>query len=134
MHFNRNILYKTTMYMNNSNRESTSFIYKKILSQLNPLNDNVSIQEVVQQYGVSRSSIYRIIATFERENPLEAELMKKQGKDVTPEDYKKLLEELSSLKKALAEERLRADFYQEMVAYGEEVYGIKLKKLAPSSS
>ena len=128
MHFNRNILYKTTMYMNNSNRESTSFIYKKILSQLNPLNDNVSIQEVVQQYGVSRSSIYRIIATFERENPLEAELMKKQGKDVTPEDYKKLLEELSSLKKALAEERLRADFYQEMVAYGEEVYGIKLKK------
>ncbi|HIX21434.1 MAG TPA: helix-turn-helix domain-containing protein, partial [Candidatus Parabacteroides faecavium] len=44
--------------------------------------DNVSIQEVVQQYGVSRSSIYRIIATFERENPLEAELMKKQGKDV----------------------------------------------------
>ena len=77
--------------MNNSNRESTSFIYKKILSQLNPLND-------------------------------------KHGKDVTPEDYKKLLEELSSLKKALAEERLRADFYQEMVAYGEEVYGIKLKK------
>ena len=62
------------------------------------------------------------------DNPLEAELMKKQGKDVTPEDYKKLLEELSSLKKALAEERLRADFYQEMVAYGEEVYGIKLKK------
>lgn len=53
---------------------------------------------------------------------------------MTPEDYKKLLEELSSLKKALAEERLRADFYQEMVAYGEEVYGIKLKKLAPSSS
>lgn len=52
---------------------------------------------------------------------------------MTPEDYKKLLEELSSLKKALAEERLRADFYQEMVAYGEEVYGIKLKKLAPSS-
>ena len=25
--------------MNNSNQESTSFIYKKILSQLNPLND-----------------------------------------------------------------------------------------------
>ncbi len=39
MHFNRNILYKTTKYMNNSNRESTPFIYKEILSQLNPLND-----------------------------------------------------------------------------------------------
>jgi len=90
--------------------------------------EHVSLQRVVQQYGVSRSSIYRIISTFERENPLEAELMKKQGKDVKPEDYKKLLEELSSLKKALAEERLRADFYQEMVSYGEEVYGIELKK------
>lgn len=90
--------------------------------------EHVSLQRVVQQYGVSRSSIYRIISTFERENPLEAELMKKQGKDVKPEDYKNLLEELSSLKKALAEERLRADFYQEMVSYGEEVYGIELKK------
>ena len=90
--------------------------------------EHVSLQRVVQQYGVSRSSIYRIISTFERENPLEAELMKKQGKDVKPEDYKKLLEELSSQKKALAEERLRADFYQEMVSYGEEVYGLELKK------
>ena len=43
MHFNRNILYKTTKYMNNSNRESTSFIYKEILSQLNPLNDSGTI-------------------------------------------------------------------------------------------
>lgn len=42
------------------------------------------------------------MSTFELENPLDAELMKKQGKDVTPEDYKKLLKELSSLKEALA--------------------------------
>ena len=104
-------------------KKKTGSAFLRLVKQVNG-----SILEVVQQYGVSRSSIYRIIATFERENPLEAELMKKQGKDVTPEDYKKLLEELSSLKKALAEERLRADFYQEMVAYGEEVYGIKLKK------
>lgn len=79
--------------------------------QVNPVQEQVKLE--------STPFIYRA---------LEAELMKKQGKDVTPEDYKKLLEELSSLKKALAEERLRADFYQEMVAYGEEVYGIKLKK------
>lgn len=90
--------------------------------------ENIPIKEVVQLYNVSRSSIFRIITTFEDENPQEAELMKKKGKDLTPEDYKKLLEELSSLKKALAEERLRADFYQEMVAYGEAVYGINLKK------
>lgn len=41
------------------------------------------------------------MSTFELENPLDAVLMKKQGKDVTPEDYKKLLKELSSLKEAL---------------------------------
>ena len=90
--------------------------------------EKLSVIKVARKYEMSRSNIYYIMSTFERENPLEAELMKKQGKDVTPEDYKKLLKELSSLKKALAEERLRADFYLEMVAYGEEVYGIDLKK------
>lgn len=60
-------------------------------------------------------------------------MMKKQSKDVTDEDYKKLLAELPSLKKELAHERLRADFYGEMVAFGKDVYGIDLKKLVPSS-
>ena len=55
--------------------------------------------------------------------------MKKQGKDVTPEDYKKLQEEIAILKKDLAQERLRADFYEEMVVFGKEVYGIDLKKV-----
>ena len=69
-----------------------------------------------------------VYSTFERENPQEAALMKRQGKEMTPEDYKELQRELSRLKKELERERLRADFYEEMVAYGEEVYGIKLKK------
>ena len=54
--------------------------------------------------------------------------MKKKGNDVTPEDYKKLLEEVSTLKSQLKKEKLRADFYEEMVAFGKEVYGIDLKK------
>lgn len=54
--------------------------------------------------------------------------MKKQNKDILPADYQKLALELSSLKKELAKERLRADFYKEMVAFGKEVYGIDLKK------
>jgi hypothetical protein len=57
-----------------------------------------------------------------------AEQMKKQGKEVTPEDYKNLLREIAELKKSLAQEKLRADFYEEMVAFGKEVYGIDLKK------
>ena len=49
--------------------------------------------------------------------------------NVTPEDYKKLQEEIAILKKDLAQERLRADFYEEMVVFGKEVYGIDLKKV-----
>lgn len=54
--------------------------------------------------------------------------MKKKNKDILPADYQKLALELSSLKKELAKERLRADFYEEMVAFGKDVYGIDLKK------
>ena len=52
----------------------------------------------------------------------------KQQNGHTPEDYKNLLREIAELKKSLAQEKLRADFYEEMVAFGKEVYGIDLKK------
>lgn len=90
--------------------------------------EGMVVSELVKKAGISIASIYRVIATFERENPLESEMMKKQGKDIRPEDYQKLLDEISSLKKDLSQERLRADFFEEMVAFGKEVYGIDLKK------
>ena len=83
---------------------------------------------LMEKFGLSSAGLWKILSTFERENPQEAALMKRQGKEMTPEDYKELQRELSRLKKELERERLRADFYEEMVAYGEEVYGIKLKK------
>lgn len=54
--------------------------------------------------------------------------MKKKGKDLVPEDYTRLQKELADLRKQLAKEKLRADFYEEMVAFGKDVYGIDLKK------
>jgi len=90
--------------------------------------EGMKISSIVEKLGVSRSSIYRAISTFERENPQQAELMKRQGKESSVEANKQLLDELTALKKELAQERLRADFYEEMVAYGKEVYGIELKK------
>lgn len=62
------------------------------------------------------------------ENKEIAEKMSKQGKEVTPSDYKELLKKVKELEAQLSRERLRADFYEEMVAYGKEVYGIDLKK------
>ena len=87
-----------------------------------------SVPEFSAKKGICESSLYQWIRKFEAENPQMAEQMKKQGKEVTPEDYKKLLQEIAELKKNLAHEKLRADFYEEMVAFGKEVYGIDLKK------
>lgn len=90
--------------------------------------EGLGYSEIAAKTGVSRSGFYRAIATFEKDNPKASEMMKKQGKNVTPEDYKKLLDEISSLKKDLSQERLRGDFYEEMVAFCKDIYGIDLKK------
>lgn len=63
------------------------------------------------------------LSTFEHA-PKEAETMKQPIKSVTPGEYKKLLDNLASLKKDLAKGRLRADFYEGIVAFGKGVYDI----------
>lgn len=83
---------------------------------------------IASEVGLSRTQVYRIISTFEAQNPQMVSEMKKEAKDLIPEDYKSLLEELARLKSELAKEKLRADFYEEMVAFGKDVYGIDLKK------
>lgn len=90
--------------------------------------NHLTFQELSEKSGLAKSTIHGWIRTFEAENPQMSEQMKKQGKEITPDDYKKLLQEISDLKKSLAQEKLRADFYEEMVAFGKEVYGIDLKK------
>ena len=90
--------------------------------------NHVSLTELSLEKCLPKTTLYRWIRKFETENPQMAEQMKKQGKEVTPEDYKNLLREIAELKKSLAQEKLRADFYEEMVAFGKEVYGIDLKK------
>lgn len=90
--------------------------------------NKMSSSDICAKNGLSRSSFYRILRTFEVDNPQIAEEMKKRGKDVTPADYEKLKQEVVLLKKQLSSEKLRADFYEEMVNFGKEVYGIDLKK------
>lgn len=84
---------------------------------------------IAKKYGFCRQYICKIISTFRDENPKIAEEMAKKGKDVTPYDYKALQEQILKLKSDLKKEKLRADFYEEMVSYGKEVYGIDLKKV-----
>ena len=89
---------------------------------------NLPIDVVKEKTGLSRESIYRYLRNFVSGNPNVAEQMKKRVTDITPEDYKKLQEENARLQSELKREKLRADFYEEMVAFGKEVYGIDLKK------
>ena len=90
--------------------------------------EHLSIPEIVLKTGINRSQVYRFLSTFACEYPELVEQMKKKREDVTPDEYKKLLEEVSALKSQLKREKLRADFYEEMVAFGKDVYGIDLKK------
>lgn len=61
--------------------------------------DHLPIMDAVQRFGLSRSSIYRIIANFEAHNPQEVSFMKKQVQKVLPADYLELQKELSALKR-----------------------------------
>ena len=90
--------------------------------------EGLSRPEISKKLGVSPTTVWRLLRTFEEENPQLSEQMKKKGKDVSPEDYRKLLREINNLKAELKKEKLRADFYEEMVAFGEEFYGMDLKK------
>ena len=90
--------------------------------------DLVSIPLICSKTVASRSRIYQILNSFASDNPQILEQMKKTGKDLTPEDYNELKKEISKLKSELSKEKLRADFYEEMVAFGKEIYGIDFKK------
>lgn len=90
--------------------------------------EHLTQQEISVKLYIGRSTVWRKIRTFEAENPELAEKMSKQGKEITPDDYKDLVKEVAELKKQLKAERLRADFYEEMVAFGKDAYGIDLKK------
>ena len=90
--------------------------------------DHVPFVEISKKIGVPSATLHRWIRTFEHETPELSSLMRKNAKEITPSDYKSLQAEISKLKKELADERLRADFYEEMVKFGKEVYGIDLKK------
>ena len=90
---------------------------------------NLPLDVVKEKTGLSRNTIYRYLRNFVSGNPNVAEQMKKRGTDITPEDYKKLQEENARLQSEVKREKLRADFYEEMVAFGKDVYGIDLKKV-----
>ena len=86
------------------------------------------IKDVKKKTGLGVSTIYRYLRNFESDNPTLAAQMKKKSSVITPESYKDLQEENARLRKALKEANLRADFYEEMVSFGKEFYGIDLKK------
>lgn len=90
--------------------------------------ENLTCRKISEKIGLSKTTVINSIRRFETENPEIISAMTKKGKDITPEDYAKLKKEIMELKAQLSKESLRADFYEEMVKFGKEVYGIDLKK------
>jgi hypothetical protein len=117
-------------------KQPNESIYVKSSNRINAMRQvyemrymqNLSVPEIISKTGIKQTQIYRFLHTFASEYPDLVGQMKKKREDVTPDEYQKLLEELSTLRSELKREKLRADFYEEMVAFGKEVYGIDLKK------
>ena len=77
--------------------------------------ENLPLKDVMKKTGLGRGTVFSYLRTFEAENPELVVQMKLQAEN-------------ARLQGELKREKLRADFYEEMVAFGEEVYGINLKK------
>ena len=90
--------------------------------------DSLTSREISEGIVVSQTTVLRNIRKFEAENPEIIIQMRKNTKNVTSDDYAKLKKEITELKAKLSNETLRADFYEEMVKLGKEIYGIDLKK------
>jgi hypothetical protein len=108
-------------------KSSTRIIDMKTVYEMRHIQ-HLGIAEIISRTGIKRSQIYRFLSTFASEYPELAAQMKKKKEEVSPDEYQKLLEKVSTLESELKREKLRADFYEEMVAFGKEVYGIDLKK------
>ena len=64
-------------------------------------------KEILSLKGLNKGTYYQILRKFAAEYPELAEQMKKKGRDIVPDDYRKLLEEVSTLKTQLKKEKLQ---------------------------
>ena len=89
-----------------------------------------STAEIAGEYGLSITSVNRILSTFAAENDKSALLMKNNATTSESEEIKALRKENLELRKKLYEETMRADFYDTMVDVAEEMFGIEIRKKA----
>lgn len=88
-----------------------------------------SSSEIAKEYGISKTTVDRILHTFAASNDKSALLMKNKP-DSLAEENKALREEILELKKKLNQETMRADFYDTMVDVAEEMFNIEIRKKA----
>ena len=89
-----------------------------------------SSAEIAGEYGLSVTSVNRILCNFAAENNKSALFMKKDATTNESEEIKALRRENLELRKKLQEETMRADFYDTMVDVAEEMFGIEIRKKA----
>lgn len=114
--------------------------------------EHLGCRKIAQIFSLSKSTISNWIRNFATENPQNELVMKRQGKvtmqqelsSAEPQkatgspatglsessDVTALQAEIKRLKKALAQESLRADVYDEMINVAEQQFGISIRKKA----
>lgn len=117
-------------------------------------DDGLSVGRIAKVLSMSRSTVYRWIATFAEEKEIVMSVKKKSAKRVsipTPEygrievqskqekaaaqervkiKSESAEEKIARLEKELREARLRADFYDEMINVAEKRFDIQIRKKA----
>ena len=89
--------------------------YSKDVNRINEMKEifemhfvhHMQEKEILSLKGLNKGTYYQILRKFAAEYPELAEQMKKKGRDIVPDDYRKLLEEVSTLKTQLKKEKLR---------------------------
>lgn len=114
--------YKMTVELRRSRRFSDGFKKSKVL-EIETGKSTVS--EVVKQYEVSSTNVYRWLAKFGSKKKTERLVMELDS------DTKKLLElrkRLAEMERIIGQKQLLIDFQTKMIELAEEEYNIDIKK------
>lgn len=114
--------YKMTVELRRSRRFSDGFKKSKVL-EIETGKSTVS--EVVKQYEVSSTNVYRWLAKFGSKKKTERLVMELDS------DTKKLLElrkRLAEMERIIGQKQLLIDFQTKMIELAEEEYKIDIKK------
>lgn len=90
---------------------------------------DLSYGEIAEENDVQIRTVEYIVRNFASELP-EIPMMRKKKNDASEEDYDNLRAEVTRLRKALRQEKLRSEALETMIDVAEEMFNIPVRKKA----